>query len=111
MLGIYVFGLIKPITPIIKDVIAHAFFKTSHEASIHYENGKYHMHIELQQEAQKTDSERASTVSENDFLLTHIKTEAVTFSFYNQTISEINSPYLNSTQDIFIPTVLLPPEC
>jgi hypothetical protein len=27
---IYAFGLIKPVLPLIKDVLAHTFFKTSH---------------------------------------------------------------------------------
>ena len=32
---------------IAKDVIAHTFWKMEHLATIHYENGKYHLHNEL----------------------------------------------------------------
>lgn len=37
MFCVYVFGLLKPIMPIVKDALAHTFFKNSHMATVHYE--------------------------------------------------------------------------
>jgi hypothetical protein len=38
---------LRPLTAVLQDVIAHTFFKMQHMATIHYENGKYHLHHEL----------------------------------------------------------------
>ena len=58
MLCIYTIGLIKPTMPLIKDVLAHTFFEKSHKATVHYENGRYHLHIELNDEAQQSESKQ-----------------------------------------------------
>jgi hypothetical protein len=50
---VYCFGLIKPVMPIVNDVLAHTFYKMQHLASVHLENGKYHVHSELAAEADK----------------------------------------------------------
>jgi len=111
MLLVYVFALIKPIMPIINDVLAHTFFEKTHLATIHYENGKYHMHLELQDEVKKTDTKHVPVFSINDVLYAHVKTNKVLLQPFFYTISEINSPYINVSTDVNIPTPLLPPEC
>jgi hypothetical protein len=47
MLSVYVLAQLKPLSVVIKDVIDHTFFKMQHMATVHYENGKYHLHKEL----------------------------------------------------------------
>ena len=47
----YVFALCKPVTPAIQDAIAHTFFKFQHISTVHYEDGKYHLHAELAESA------------------------------------------------------------
>ncbi|MES2590962.1 MAG: hypothetical protein V4608_03670 [Bacteroidota bacterium] len=44
---IYSFVLLKPVMPVVNDVLAHTFFKMQHLATVHYENGKHHLHVEL----------------------------------------------------------------
>ena len=61
MLIVYTFGLIKPIMPIIDDVLAHTFFKNEHIATVHYENGKQHIHLELIKEASSISRSSASS--------------------------------------------------
>jgi hypothetical protein len=38
---------LKPLTAMINDVLAHTFWKVQHLATVHYENGHYHLHSEL----------------------------------------------------------------
>lgn len=48
LLFFYLAVQLKPVTAIVQDFIAHTFFKMQHMATIHYENGKYHLHTELE---------------------------------------------------------------
>ncbi len=111
MLCIYTFGLIKPTMPLIKDVLAHTFFEKSHKATVHYENGRYHLHIELNDEAQQSESKQNPSFLSNEVLASHLKSNELILNHFFQTISEINSPYINVSTDVNIPSPLLPPEC
>lgn len=111
MLCVYAFGLIKPVLPLVKDILAHTFFKTSHMATVHYENGRYHLHVELSDEAQKNESKQSPVFLNNEVLASHLKSEILLLQHFFQTISEINSPYINVSTDVNIPALLLPPEC
>ncbi|MBA3664820.1 MAG: hypothetical protein H0W61_11520 [Bacteroidetes bacterium] len=48
LLFLYVAVQLKPLAAVMEDVLAHTFFKAKHMATIHYENGKYHLHSELE---------------------------------------------------------------
>ena len=111
MLCIYTFGLIKPTIPLIKDVLAHTFFEKLHKATVHYENGRYHLHIELNDEAQKQDSKQSPLISSNESLASHLKTNELVLNILPQNITEVNTPYINVSTDVIIPKPLLPPEC
>lgn len=111
MLCIYTFGLIKPTMPLVKDLLAHTFFEKSHKATVHYENGRYHLHLELNEDAQKSESKQNTTFSSNEVLASHTKSDELKLKHFFKTISEINSPYINVSTDVNIPTPLLPPKC
>jgi hypothetical protein len=111
MLSVYVFGLIKPVMPLVNDVLAHTFFKNSHMATIHYENGRYHMHLELQQEITKSENKQVPVFSINESLAIHIKSDDIKFEVYLQKITEINTPYIDTPIDLFISSPFLPPQC
>ena len=42
----YAIVMFKPAFPYLNDVIAHALFLQQHLATVHFENGKYHVHKE-----------------------------------------------------------------
>jgi hypothetical protein len=48
LLFFYVAVQLKPLTAVVQDVIAHTFFKMQHMTTVHYENGHYHLHAELE---------------------------------------------------------------
>lgn len=54
LLFVYSVNLVKPVFPYVKDSVAHIFWYAQHAATVHFENGKYHMHAEAVKETQKT---------------------------------------------------------
>ena len=50
---------LKPVMPIIMDVLAHAFWENVHLATVHVVNGKEHVHYELRRAANGLDKEKA----------------------------------------------------
>jgi hypothetical protein len=52
----YFVMFLKPVTPILSDTIAHAFYYSQHMATVHYENGKMHVHKEIMQKASAENS-------------------------------------------------------
>ncbi len=45
--------MLKPVLPYVSDLVNHVFFYTQHMATVHYENGKYHVHKEIVDHAKK----------------------------------------------------------
>lgn len=45
--------MFKPLLPYITDVVAHTLFYQSHMATVHFENGKFHVHKEIINETKK----------------------------------------------------------
>lgn len=63
--------LLKPAMPYVTDVLAHSFWYANHMSTVHFENGKYHVHKEV------IDTEKESNQEKNTTLLK---------SFYSQDI-------------------------
>jgi hypothetical protein len=42
---VYSLSLVKPLLPVISDTIAHVFWYSQHLATVHFEKGKYHLHL------------------------------------------------------------------
>jgi hypothetical protein len=60
LLFFYVSAQLKPLTYVLKDVVAHTFFKMQHLASVHYEKGHYHLHTEIETLTKKEESQQPS---------------------------------------------------
>ena len=56
----YAIVLLKPVLPILTDFIAHAFYKYEHIATVHKENGKTHLHYELQKASEETGNDKSN---------------------------------------------------
>ena len=59
--------MLKPVAPYISDAVAHIFYYSQHMATVHYENGKLHVHKEIIDNAKKDDpaKENPSSKKEN----------------------------------------------
>ena len=51
----YATNLLRPVLPYVSDAAAHIFWYSKHVSTVHYENGKYHVHMEALNAAKKTD--------------------------------------------------------
>jgi len=112
LLAMYVFGLVKPVLPLAKDFVAHTFFKLDHLATVHYENGKFHVHAELMEEsAGDEDMGKGSLPSAHESFSSHICCEelnllpCLTFQM-KETRTHYPTGLMSSSKDTFVP----PPE-
>jgi hypothetical protein len=96
LLFFYVVVQLRPLTAVVQDLIAHTFFKMQHMATVHYENGKYHLHNELK------------TITEEDSNSTSEK--APSSQKTNETSNQINHRilFVFETYSISLPQTLPP---
>lgn len=81
---------LKPLAVIVEDTLAHTFWRMQHLATVHFENGRYHVHAEL------------GDISEKDAKTSQEKTPSSETSNENiQTIHEFNF-------DLQINSILIP---
>lgn len=70
LVAIYSCMPLKPILPFASDFVAHTFNEFDHVATVHFENGKYHVHTEVKKDAQSNNSDSETPVNE-----TNLKTD------------------------------------
>jgi len=58
--------MFKPVLPYVSDFIGHVFFYAHHMATVHYEDGKYHVHYETAKDAKEDTSDKTSPSSKKD---------------------------------------------
>jgi hypothetical protein len=104
---VYAFTILRPLSPLLNDFIAHTFWKMEHLATVHFENGTYHLHAELTEAANKEEPKAPATSHSNtksvELLTDHILTDSVVlipfdfgYSAYFIPLSEnVSSPYLS----------------
>ncbi|MCD6069315.1 MAG: hypothetical protein K0S33_4141 [Bacteroidetes bacterium] len=112
MLIAYVFGILKPLSPIAADIIAHTFDQAHHMATVHFENGKYHVHKEIAVEAAEESPKKntAQTFSPDELLGSHVQSNVYTFSVNYTETSVIDTDTDTRFSDIFFKTFSPPPE-
>lgn len=73
LLALYSLAFLKPIAPLVNDLLAHTFWKMQHLATVHYENGKYHLHNELKTASNEDSSNRkAGSLTSDETLALHL---------------------------------------
>ncbi|MEP6713133.1 MAG: hypothetical protein ABJA37_11980 [Ferruginibacter sp.] len=70
--------MLKPLLPYISDKIAHAFWYSQHMATVHYVDGKFHVHKEVMEDAKKNSNEKnpysqKKEQSQNEHLIAMVK--------------------------------------
>ncbi len=111
-LFVYSSGVLKPLMPLVNDVIAHTFYKMEHLATVHFQNGKYHVHMEQAMEAngQKNDAKGTIPLSAYETLANHLTKKTEELKIYSAAqiaITFFETPPLFMG---FINTSTLPPE-
>ena len=75
----YAVIIFKPVMPTIADTMAHIFWYSHHMATVHYENGKYHVHLEYADAAKKGYPEKNNVLKE-ELSNSHLPTD-ITYDF------------------------------
>ena len=60
VLSSYAIVMIKPALPYVSDFIGHLVFYKQHMATVHFENGKYHVHKEVVKDVKEENSGKNS---------------------------------------------------
>ena len=58
--------MFKPAFPYLKDAVNHLMFFKQHMATVHFENGKYHVHAEVTKNAQEENSNKSIPTSKKE---------------------------------------------
>ncbi len=58
MVLVFALVMLKPVMPYISDTVAHVFWYSQHMATVHYENGEYHVHKEAVGDINKDATEK-----------------------------------------------------
>ena len=75
--------MLKPAMPYVSDFIGHFFFYAKHMATVHQENGKYHVHFEAAKDTAKETSDKTTTpsskknTSANEHIIAIVKQPAI----------------------------------
>jgi hypothetical protein len=77
----YAFILARPVAPVLQDIWAHVFNSSEHIATVHYENGSMHVHIEVKHAAEHSSSAPAESSSENLLPVVHLATENILLAY------------------------------
>lgn len=93
--------MLKPLSPYISDTVEHIFNYTQHMATIHYENGKYHVHKDLVNEAKKNNPAKENSTakkenSANDHIAIQQKQSTSFLPIYISHLSSSASNLLNN---------------
>ncbi|MBC7627141.1 hypothetical protein [Ferruginibacter sp.] len=89
----YAVVMLKPVLPYINDVISHTFFYAHHMATVHYENGKYHVHYEIARDIkdQKSDKSTSSNLKKDNLTNEHLVTSCLKNNFI---VADLATNYL-----------------
>ena len=108
------FSQLKPIVVVVEDVLAHTFWKMQHMATVHFENGHYHLHNELsdisEKENKNSQEKTPSSQKTNETISSHI-VQQFDFQFENNLSS--SQKHVASQKDVisvFIKINSPPPE-
>ena len=62
----YAMVILKPVAPYVSDAVDHIFYYSQHMATVHYENGKMHVHKEIVNNAKENQSAKELPASKKD---------------------------------------------
>ncbi len=112
MLFVYVFGNLNTLMPIAKDAFSHLFFEETHIASVHLENGRYHLHLEVKNQAEKSGDSKssASKTQTTDFLYAHIVSDCLALTKSFSTPVDFFDNYKNSFPEFSVKPISPPPK-
>lgn len=86
--------IFKPLAPYVSDTLAHILYKSRHLATVHYENGRFHVHKEVLDNEKKDDAAKEKPSSKKD--------NTTQDSFCSSKNEEPPQPVLNNDYNPFL---------
>ena len=103
----YSLALIKPLVPAVSDFVSHTYWKSEHLATVHFENGKYHLHIDMEKAGKHDQQNDPKKISEKNQTV-HLKTAFATIEA-PVTVSNVLPACKQEIHSDFLPPVSSPP--
>ncbi len=100
MISVYVFAQIKPLAVILEDVLAHTFWSVQHMATVHFENGRYHVHTELGDISEKENKNTQQKAPSSEKINENMAQNTHELNFNFQTDSIRIPVMFHQTQDV-----------
>ena len=94
------FAQLKPIAVVVEDALAHTFWKMQHMATVHYENGHYHIHSELSDISEKESNNTQQKAPSSEKTNENIQQNIANFNFSFQTNSSLIPVSFHQTQEV-----------
>jgi mannose-6-phosphate isomerase class I len=114
LLFCYASVLLRPLVPVVSDFLAHTFWSSDHIATVHYENGHYHLHYELK-EIHKNDSDPVQQLPEkksgNENVQVHLLISEIDFSIDLISVNQPSYSIKSAHSDVLICVPTPPPWC
>ena len=94
--------MVKPALPYVQDFVGHILFYKQHMATVHFENGKYHLHKEVAKNAKEENSnkntlpEKKKSGSNYEYLANANKSILQLTSLSSSIYSLYNKQYITS---------------
>lgn len=113
-LFLYSFALFRPAAPVFTDLLAHAFWKMEHMATVHFENGQYHVHAELLEASQKEPGKypagSSASLKTGKPLFVHLCSKTVYSLFKVIRVSETGSVPTGEPEAVILTITTPPPQ-
>lgn len=100
LLVCYATLLLRPLLPVLHDITAHILWKSDHMASVHFENGKYHVHLEIAKTEENPENASKSLAKQIEPLNLHVTTDTGFFGLaLNLSVRLVDNARCNSPRD------------
>jgi len=96
----YVFAQLKPLAVVVEDALAHTLWQAQHMATVHYENGRYHLHAELKDISDKENKTSQQKTPSSGKTIESTAQELPQFSFNFETNSPLIPVIFSQSRDL-----------
>ncbi len=89
---VYSVLLLRPAMPFVADALAHAFWYSQHIATVHFENGKYHVHYQWLDESGKSLAGKNNQSLKTEIFMGDWLVTSITFEFLIDLVQKDSYP-------------------
>ncbi len=112
LLFAYTTVMLKPVLPIVSDLLAHTFWKWNHISTVHHHDGHDHVHFEIVKIEKENLPEKKDKIHINDLSANPHLSHKINFDFTLVLFKSDKFPAFKVSQmHSFLPVDAPPPRC